>query len=160
MLALLQQQTLDEAHKHLLELAIWYHDSIYDAASKNNEAQSAKLAQAHWKQHLPTPQLESLKKLIQATAKHQLLDYTVAEQLFLDLDLSILAAPPAVYRAYSQAIAQEYQAVYPRLLYKMGRKKVLKNFLARPRIYFSNPFYESYEAAARANLAAEQKELA
>ena len=76
---------------------------------------------------------------------------------FLDFDLAILAADTKTYQLYSEAIWQEYKTAYPKILYRMGRKKVLKNFLAREKLYFTKLFYSENEAKARANIQLELK---
>ena len=73
--------------------------------------------------------------------------------MLLDLDLSVLAAAPDRYRAYAQAIRQEYAAV-PDALYRPGRRRVLEGFLARPQIYRTERLRALWEASARANLSA------
>lgn len=44
-------------------------------------------------------------------------------------------------------------------MYVPGRKKVLNHFLALPRIFKTNHFYEKYEEAARKNLEDELERL-
>ncbi|MFK7796744.1 MAG: hypothetical protein AB8E82_04765 [Aureispira sp.] len=141
----------------LLELVIWYHDSVYDPASKKNEAASAQLAVQVWQSYLDEATLQQLETYILSTTKHFPQTKEEDERLFLDLDLSILAAEPMIYQAYSKAIEQEYTTIYPLELYQKGRQQVLKAFLERPNIYYSTLFAEHYEAAARANLTAELK---
>jgi predicted metal-dependent HD superfamily phosphohydrolase len=51
-------------------------------------------------------------------------------------------------------VRKEY-AIYPDLLYRPGRIKVLKYFLEKPRIYHTPYFWEKYEEQARANMEAE-----
>lgn len=143
----------------LLELVIWYHDSVYDPASKENEAASAQLAAQVWQSYLDEATLQQLETYILSTTKHFPKTKEEDERLFLDLDLSILAAEPIVYQAYSKAIEQEYTTVYPLELYQKGRQQVLKAFLERPNIYYSTLFAEQYEAAARANLTQEIQSL-
>lgn len=157
LLVLLEQQTAQQPS--LLELAIWYHDYIYDPNQQDNEAQSAQWAQQEWQAYLSLPQQQQLHCYITATTQHQPLSATADELLFLDLDLSILAAAPSIYKAYSQAIEKEYTTVYPLELYRKGRQKVLQTFLERSQLYYSNFFLEHYEAAARANLQAEIQQL-
>jgi predicted metal-dependent HD superfamily phosphohydrolase len=78
--------------------------------------------------------------------------------LFLDLDLSVLAADRAIYAAYARAIRSEY-AVYPDEVYRPGRRRVLDQFLARSRIYETHRLHGLWDVAARANLAWELAEL-
>jgi predicted metal-dependent HD superfamily phosphohydrolase len=139
----------------LFELAIWYHDAIYNAKAKDNELQSAILAQKLFEEYLDEMSLSYVNALIMSTEGHFPRLENQDTYLFLDFDLSILAAAPSVYNLYSEAIWQEYKIAYIKVLYKIGRKKVLKNFLAREKIYFSPVFYEKYEAKARQNIALE-----
>lgn len=159
LLRLLEHFQADIQQKKILQLVTWYHDSIYDPASKKNEQLSARLATTHWRDILPKFQHQQLEAYIIATTQHYPQTQEEDERLFLDFDLSILAATPTVYQAYSQAIAAEYTSVYPLEVYQMGRQQVLQSFLARPQIYYSKPFVEQYETTARANLAAELQAL-
>lgn len=152
LLSLVEQFKSYIQQPRLLELVIWYHDSVYDPASKENEAQSAQWAIEIWQSYLNTPTLQQLEAYILATTKHFPKTDDEDERLFLDFDLSILAAEPTIYQAYSQAIQEEYTTVYPLGLYRKGRQQVLKAFLERSNIYYSTLFVQQYEAAARSNL--------
>jgi predicted metal-dependent HD superfamily phosphohydrolase len=72
---------------------------------------------------------------------------------FLDLDLAILAAPAEKYKEYAKAIRQEYIHV-PDQAYREGRGQVLRGFLGRGRLFFSEENCQ-LEAVARTNLSAE-----
>lgn len=136
----------------VIRLAIWYHDIIYRATRKDNEAKSAEYALKVLAQSNLSPlQLDTLKTLIISTKEHTPFLPFVDDYLLLDADLAILATPRHTYAQYTAAIREEYR-IYPNFLYKKGRKKVLKHFLERPQIYFTNVFQISYEATARANL--------
>lgn len=135
----------------LIEAAIWFHDAIYIPKNKNNEVKSAELAvEILQGKKLPFA-INDLKLLIESTVKHQPLKKDSDFHYFLDFDLGILAVPSDIYQKYVAAIRQEY-SMYPNFLYKIGRKKVLKSFLKRERIYFSSDFFEKYEGAARENI--------
>ena len=73
---------------------------------------------------------------------------------FLDLDLSILAAEPAVYARYAEAIRAEYASI-PDAIYRPGRAKVLQKFLDRPRLFHCGDLQARWDEAARQNLADE-----
>ncbi|MFT5647112.1 MAG: putative metal-dependent HD superfamily phosphohydrolase [Aureispira sp.] len=136
----------------LFELAVWYHDAIYNAKAKDNELQSAILVQKLFSKYLDSRGLSYVNALIMSTEGHFPKLENQDTYLFLDFDLSILAAESSVYNLYSEAIWQEYKIAYIKVLYNMGRKKVLKNFLARDKIYFSPVFFAKYEAKARQNI--------
>ncbi len=133
-----------------LALAVWGHDLIYDARAGDNEERSASTFDG-WlaSQHAPADLRKEIHALILAT-KHAAPPATRAEALLVDADLAILGASAADFAAYDAAIRQEYAHV-PALLYRMGRKKVLRGFLNRERIY-TTPEFAGLEAQARWNL--------
>lgn len=138
-------------------LAALYHDAIYEAGRKDNEARSAALAQQAIARWLPEAGIDAgrVATLIALTARHGELgvaDVDAEAALFLDCDMAILAAPAEVFDAYDRGVAEEYAGVVPGFLYRAGRKRFLKALLARPRIYLSDWFHERCDAAARANL--------
>lgn len=133
--------------------AIAYHDFVYDATRKDNEERSAAVAAARLSEiDFPTIEISSCVKFILATKKHDAVNREV--DLFTDADLSILGATPERYQHYAAEVRKEY-SIYPNLLYKPGRKKVLLHFLAMKRIFKTNEFYEKYELRARINMESE-----
>jgi len=135
--------------------AIAYHDIVYSATRKDNEEKSAAIAEVRLKQiDFPTAEIERCVTFILATKKHEAVNREV--DLFTDADLSILGATSERYQHYAAEVRKEY-SIYPDLLYKPGRKKVLLHFLEMKRIYKTKEFHEKYELRARQNL---QHELA
>lgn len=138
------------------KLAIWFHDIIYQPTRKDNELVSSQKAEVYMKAWNISPEsIIPVVQYIQSTAKHIPINGSDDEKLFLDIDLSILGREPHIYQAYTQAIRKEYN-MYPSLIYKYGRRKSMKKFLKRPRIYFSDMMYERFEVQARTNI---EKEL-
>ncbi|MBL7871260.1 MAG: hypothetical protein JNM78_06600 [Cyclobacteriaceae bacterium] len=130
--------------------AMVYHDVVYNVLKNKNEAKSADFAVKRLRAiSFPAEHIEQCKKLILATQKHETGDVEV--NLFTDADLSVLGATLEAYKQYAVQVRKEYK-LYPDLVYNSGRKKVLQHFLAMPRIYKTDFFYEKYEAAARRNL--------
>ncbi|MCX5741299.1 MAG: hypothetical protein NT062_02235 [Proteobacteria bacterium] len=132
-------------------LAIVFHDAIYDATAKDNEARSAQLARDL------VAAGDRVVGLIELTARHGSLtpadvaaDHDAA--LFLDCDLTILGADPATFDRYDAGVRIEYRHV-PDDLFAAGRRAFLAKLAAQPRIYFSDFFHARLDAAARANLA-------
>ncbi len=152
MLVLLDQQGDAVADPTAFEWAVWYHDLVYDVARADNEAQSAQRMTECLQGHLPQVQLQRIQGHILATAGHKIRTNDPDEPLFLDVDLSILAAAPTVEQQYRIAIAQEYGTLYPPAIYQIGRQKVLANFLQRDQLFLTSGFRAPYEATARANL--------
>ncbi|PVY37932.1 HD domain-containing protein [Pontibacter virosus] len=139
----------------LLLFAIFYHDIIYKPTRSDNEAQSASIAVERL-HRLAIPESDTLliKEMILATKAHQLHEHDLIN-LLLDLDLAILGADQARYDRYSEGVRKEY-SIYPDLIYKPGRRKVLQHFLGQPYIYKTPAFQEAFEERAKANL---QREL-
>jgi predicted metal-dependent HD superfamily phosphohydrolase len=162
LLALLDRHGADAADRDALTLAILFHDIVYDPTRQDNEEASAAWATARLESlGFPEDLRTRVARLIVATRHDRPLDATGEPDLalLLDLDLSILAAPAADYRAYAQAVRREY-AFVPDLLYRPGRRRLLEGFLQRERIYLTEPLRIAWEQSARANLAAEIAELA
>ena len=157
LLALAQEYRALIADFDALEAAIWFHDAIYDSSAKDNEARSAILARSKLKGHVDDDRLNRIEQMILATATHQLPDFTEAgplqdAALFLDMDLSILGAPPETFAAYEAAIRQEYSWVSDRD-WLAGRSAVLRSFVDRPLIFHTTEFRLRFERQARQNMA-------
>lgn len=135
----------------VLSFSVFYHDVIYDAASKSNEEKSAEFAAVRLKRlHVDDYFIQKVSEQIFATKSHHLSENSDTNYL-LDADLSILGKDSEVYFDYTKKIRKEY-SIYPDLLYKPGRKKVLKHFLEQKDIFKTPIFKEKYEDLARANI--------
>lgn len=141
-----------------VSLSVFYHDIIYNASSKSNEEQSALYAENKLQQlGLDKNTVSKIAKQILATKAHEKSDSRDTNYL-LDADLSILGKDLTEYLDYTRNIRREY-SIYPDLLYKPGRKKVLRHFLELERIFKTNEFQEKYELQAKQNIASELKLL-
>lgn len=153
------EQRRNHLHDPLsVELAILFHDAVYDPTRSDNEAESARLLKDADLPGLDGAARARALRMIEATAHHQIPDGLDPADLsdmaeFLDMDLSILGARTEVFDAYEQAIRREY-AFVPEALYREARRGILQRFLERERLYFSDWGRERFEATARANLAA------
>lgn len=142
-------------HKALFKIAIWFHDAVYEAKNKDNERQSQQLFQTLLKANLSDVQNDYVHDLIMSTEGHAPRNDQSDTLFFLDFDLAILAADYAVYEAYASAVWNEYKGTYPKLMYKMGRKKVLNSFLTKENIFYTDHFKNNYESVARQNVSLE-----
>jgi len=134
-----------------IEIALWFHDAVYDTHAPDNEALSAALAvETLQRQGIAEEIVARIEALILDT-RHNATPETRDGQLLIDIDLSILGADEARFRAYEAAIREEYHWV-PEDVFRAKRAEVLARFLARERIYQTPPFVERYEASARRNL--------
>ncbi|HAO06763.1 MAG TPA: hypothetical protein DCQ50_07170 [Chryseobacterium sp.] len=135
----------------VLSFSVFYHDVIYDASSKSNEEKSAEFAEVRLKKlNVDSYFIQKISEQIIATKSHHLSEDSDTNYL-LDADLSILGKDSEVYFDYTKKIRKEY-SIYPDLLYKPGRKKVLKHFLERKDIFKTPIFKEKYEDIAKANI--------
>jgi predicted metal-dependent HD superfamily phosphohydrolase len=131
--------------------AVFYHDAIYKVLKSDNEEQSAELAEKRLRQiHFPEARIKVCKSLILTTKSH-LWNAHEDANLLMDIDLNILGAPWEQYLRYAGQIRKEY-SIYPDLMYKPGRKKVLIKFLERDFIYKTPDFRAQFEKQARLNL--------
>jgi predicted metal-dependent HD superfamily phosphohydrolase len=138
-------------HAGEVELALWFHDAIYDTQRSDNEAESAQLAEkAALDLGVAADSAGRIHSLVMAT-RHAAEPVGPDAELLVDTDLSILGAEPARFDRYEQQIRQEYAWV-PETTFRERRTTVLKEFLSRPHIYSTNLFRTRYEAQACANL--------
>ena len=147
-----------------VELAIWYHDIIYDPMSQHNEEKSAIFSAKRLKNlGFNTSLKEKVFKLIRSTKSHDPEGWEKEpdkrdNEFLLDLDLSILGSKSEEYEKYTSQIRREYNIV-PSFLYFSGRKKILKNFLVKDRIFKTDLFFKKYEKKARTNIKEEIEAL-
>ena len=141
----------------VMEFSIFYHDIIYNVTQEDNEEQSALLCKKRLENiNLPSKYILEITQLIHETKTH--IPSSKRNALFLDADLAILASCPKIYNQYLQNIRKEY-VIYSDTIYNTGRKKILKYFLEKERIYMSDYFYELYEDKARNNITIEYNSL-
>jgi len=141
----------------LLAFATFYHDIIYDPSANDNEKNSALLAQKRLTElNVPTQLNQKVFQLIIETKTHQA--SSTENERFLDADLAILGSNRESYLHYTQQVRKEY-ALYDDVTYFKGRKKVLKLFLEKEKIYQTQYFHEKYEKQARVNMLIEYNSL-
>jgi predicted metal-dependent HD superfamily phosphohydrolase len=135
-----------------IDLALWFHDAIYDVQGHDNEARSAHWAvQALAAAGVDTARCQRVHDLIMATC-HAALPASPDQALLVDIDLAILGAPAARFAEYTLQISAEYAWVPPDA-YAVKRRAVLQGFLDREQIYTTPAVAQRLEQRARANLA-------
>ncbi|TXF90552.1 hypothetical protein FUA23_05495 [Neolewinella aurantiaca] len=138
-------------------IALIYHDIVYRAGRKDNEARSAVKAVAFLQKAGVSEAGQSrCHQLIMTTKTHAAT--TEEEALLVDLDLAVLARDPAGYDEYTRAIRKEF-GMFPDFVYRPGRKKALRHFLEKPYIYHGAIARGQWEDAARSNLERELGQL-
>lgn len=134
-----------------VECAIWFHDSIYNPMSSDNELKSADWAVRFLTKNACTnEQCDQVRKLIMATI-HDAPAIDPDTQLLVDIDLAILGSDEETYREFEVNVRREYTWV-PGPLFRRARRKILQSFLDRKSIYSTDSFRDKYESRARSNI--------
>ena len=142
-----------------VQLAIWFHDVIYDPRAKDNEAQSAAYARRYLSAlGFPAETVTRVSDLILATTTHQAPAGDIDAQIMLDADLAPLAYDEALFFQQSMALRQEFSYV-PEDEYRQSRVRALNAFLSRERIYQTDQLFTELESKARTNLERSLNEL-
>lgn len=147
---------LDWDNDAAVEMALYYHDAIYQPLSATNEADSAALMRAELAERAAAETIDRAGAIILATASHKVPDGLEPGlgrdiEQFLDIDLSILGAEEAAFDAYDRAIRKEFSAI-PDEIFLPRRRQVMATFLERDRLFLTERFHESHDAQARSNL--------
>ncbi len=142
-----------------IQLAVWFHDAIYDPKAKDNEERSALLATAELQSlGIPAETAKEVGDMIRATAHVDSTTVDTDTAILLDADLAILGAEESRYLRYAEAIRQEYAWV-EEAAYREGRTRVLESFLKRPAIYRTPRMQAVGDEPARRNIKAEIERL-
>jgi predicted metal-dependent HD superfamily phosphohydrolase len=145
-------------HPERVELALWFHDAVYDPCKRDNERQSAALSRLRLDAlGVPSAALCDIEAHVLATECHR--SEHPDGKLVIDLDLAILGSPSATFARFERQIREEYVHV-PEASFRAGRAAVLRTFLARPEIFRTPALREELEARARSNLERRLLELA
>lgn len=136
-----------------VELALWFHDAVYDPKRDDNEERSADWARDSVRAAGCDEQVaDRVHALVMATKSHAAEGDDPDARLLVDIDLAILGSAPARFDEYEQQVRREYAHVSDQA-WREGRAKVLQSFLARPRLYSTDAYRDALEARARENLA-------
>ena len=135
-----------------VELALWFHDAVYDPRRQDNEERSAGWARnSVLAAGCNAEAADRVAALVLATRSHEASTADADTALLVDVDLAILGAAPARFDEYGRQVRAEYAHV-PDAEFRAGRGRVLQGFLERERIYVTDAFHDALEARARANL--------
>nr|WP_297382202.1 N-methyl-D-aspartate receptor NMDAR2C subunit [uncultured Roseateles sp.] len=150
-LALLEQVRDLAEHPEEVEMALWFHDAIYDVKGSGNEERSAEWAHRALVAAGAAPTAaERVRQLVLVT-RHDGVPGNVDEQVLVDIDLAILGAERPRFDEYERQIRDEY-AFVPGFLFRRKRRQILRTFLDRPVLYSTAMLRERLEARARENL--------
>lgn len=134
-----------------IELAIWFHDAIYDPRRSDNEERSAMWAQSELRRAGAPLRLQNRIASLVMVTRHDGEPQDEDEELMSDIDLAILGAGSRRFDEYERQVRQEYAHV-PTQQFRPARRKILNDFLERERIYRTEWFRTRREAQARTNV--------
>ena len=150
-LSIFDQTSLLAVHLEEVELAIWFHDAVYDTRRNDNEQKSAEWAVSAINQSgVEHAVAERVFNFVLAT-RHTTEVSDRDAQFVVDVDLSILGRETEIYWQYENNIRKEYAWV-PENLFRERRIEILRGLLDREYIYFHERYRERFEDQARANL--------
>jgi len=146
---------LDDAKEHIpnpnaVELAIWFHDVIYDPAATDNEKQSAVLFSQIADKTFPESLIHKVSDLIMATMHIDQPD-DEDQAYLLDIDLSSIASNWQRFTKDNSDLRKEEKHLTTK---EYNEKKLgfFKMLLERERIFFTDFFHQACEEKARANM--------
>lgn len=134
-----------------VEIALWFHDAVYDVVAVDNEERSAAWAESALREAgVDEPAIERVRAAVLAT-RHAVPAATHDERLTVDIDLAVLGASKERFAEYEIQIRREYGFV-PEALFHEKRRAILDGFLRRQSVFATPWFVARFEAAARRNL--------
>jgi predicted metal-dependent HD superfamily phosphohydrolase len=137
------------------ELALFYHDAVYEPRAHSCEERSAKLLCEDARAlEIPCERALASAACVRATA-HFAGAKAVgpAQELVVDIDLAILGRDPLRFLEYEYAVAEEF-ADPADLAFTLARGRFLASLLRRPAIFQTEGLRDRHERRARANIAA------
>ncbi len=136
-----------------VDLALLFHDAIYDPLASDNEVQSAQLLVEEGRRAWLHEELLQRAQVLVAATRHGgdgVID-TEEACIVVDADLSILGADRATFDEYERLVRDEF-ACFDEATYAAGRGRVLRSFVERPTIYTTRRGQALWESRARRNL--------
>jgi predicted metal-dependent HD superfamily phosphohydrolase len=156
------RRRITEATSLEIDLALLFHDAVYEPLSRDNETASARLLVEEGRRAWLHEHVLQRASALVAVTRHDIA--TVAApcleaSVVVDADLSILGADPGTFDAYETQIREEY-ACLDDATYAAGRRAVLRSFVERPTIFSTCRGRALWEQRARRNLARSLTQLA
>ena len=133
-----------------VEMALWFHDAVYDVPTQGNERRSAELFAARADGRGPERFRSKVYRLIMVT-EHCDSPETLDESFIVDIDLSGFGLPWDEFIRDSRAVREEFAHV-PDAEFYSNQKKFIASLTARPAFCFTEFFRDRHEARARENM--------
>jgi len=146
----------DAARPHMadpdaVELAVWYHDVIYDVGAADNEARSASLFEVRADGAIAPERIAVVHDLIMVTVHTKVAPTSSDQAYMVDIDLSSFGLPWSRFLSDSVAVRDEFphmpdQEFYPK------QRNFLTSLLAREHFCYTAFFRARHERRARSNI--------
>ena len=133
-----------------VELAVWFHDAVYQPGNNSNEADSAAMFRHAAGAAAPLLVDRVASMILDTTHDHKPTDPNGG--FMVDIDLASLGRPWPSFAKDSRLLREE-QADVPDTTFFAAQEVFLQKLIERPFLY-RTPFFRSrYEQRARANIA-------
>ena len=134
-----------------LEIAVWFHDVIFQPGRHDNEAKSAELYQDLSAGVHDTEMRQLVYRLIMATLHDGSSLEDSDASYMVDIDLSSFGLGWEAFLLDSQHLREENPQVSDAVYYR-NQGDFQSSLLARPRFFYSDYFFQRYERQARDNV--------
>ena len=134
-----------------VEMAIWFHDVIYDVPTDNNERLSAEMFTRLAGQCMHPEFRQAVHDMI-LTTQHPQIPTKNDEKFLVDVDLSSFGLPWEEMRRDSDNVRQEFLETSDENFYA-GHIRFMRALLERPAFFATEFFRNRYEQRARSNIA-------
>lgn len=132
------------------EMAIWFHDIIYNYGASDNETRSADYFRGVARESMAADFCSRVCEFIVAT-QHTEAAQSEAVAFTVDIDLSGFGLPWQAYLADSDALRKEADGVSDKRYYQ-SKLRFLEELQRRPVLFQTEYFRDRLEAAAQANI--------
>ena len=133
-----------------VELALVYHDIIYDVSKTTNEVDSADRFDRDFLPFQHMVDRDKIKELIRNTS-HDGTPVSEDAKYLLDIDLANLGKSRRIFHYYNELARKEYPLMTDSDFHT-GRSEIFAKFLRRRCVYYTDYFRDRYEANARVNM--------
>lgn len=140
--------------ERLERIAFWFHDAVHTNTTPSDEEASAALVDEWLAGHLPSVEVDEVRRLVLLTAGHHTQSGDHAGARLCDADLSGLGADWASYVGNVEGIRRELPGLDEEQ-WRTGRSAFLARFLEREWLFASERGRQAWERPARGNLTRE-----
>ena len=146
----MDQLESEPGHSGNVEIAIWFHDAIYEAGNSDNEQRSMEWFTDCACDHLNNESITEIQRLIMVT-DHKNMPGSSTEKFMVDIDLLSFSTPLDKFMADGEKIRNEFYNVSDDDFIR-DQIGFLTRLLDRSSIYSTEYFVKHHEKDARSNI--------